>query len=148
MQQQPRVGHGPNLQLDFQIPAQHQRFVCGRRAASVSTRQHSELKSSKCYKPQKKRDVNTYHHVTSPAREVSSWLQRIPEAGHRPLAVGGAPCRGLIQRQVPDAADEAARTQCLKFTTENKGQRQMCLYSTFENCEGLHKLDSIQTAGQ
>lgn len=58
--------------------------------------------------------MTTYGHVTSPAREVRSRLQRVLEARHRPLAVSRASCRGFVQRQVPDAAHETTRDRRLK----------------------------------
>lgn len=55
--------------------------------------------------------------MSSLSREVGSGLQRVEEAGHRPLAVRGASCGDLVQRQVLDTAGETTRARDLKFTT-------------------------------
>lgn len=62
--------------------------------------------------------IVTYRHVSSLTGEIRSGLQRVLEAGHRPLAVSGAPCRGFVQRQVPDATDETTGARSLKVVTE------------------------------
>lgn len=113
MQQQSRVRDGSDLQLDLQIPTQNQGLIyrqTGR--ASVRTRQHSG--TCKQTKQNHRRRMTTYRHVTPPTREVHPRLKRILEAGHRPLAVSGAPCRDFIQHQVLDATDEAIRSRNLR----------------------------------
>lgn len=78
--------------------------------------QHSPTQTEKNHR--RRAMIITYRHVSSLTGEIRSRLQRVLEAGHRPLAVSGAPCRGFVQRQVPDATDETTGARSLKVVTE------------------------------
>lgn len=97
--QSPRLAEPPAGSLDPD-PEPRTRLQ-GSREISVRTQQHSRTQTGRHntteIKQQRRRVmVATYCDVSSLSREVRSGLQRVLEAGHRPLTVSGASCRGLV----------------------------------------------------